>query len=71
MWIILSFSRNPTRRCSPNGGGIIHHRVTQALDYEGELTVVIGRGGINIEKGDVYDHVFGYTNGNDTPARDR
>ena len=55
----------------PHRGGIIHHRATQALDYEGELTVVIGRGGINIEKQDVYDHIFGYANGNDTPARDR
>ena len=29
----------------PHRGGIIHHRATEALDYEGELTVVIGRGG--------------------------
>lgn len=52
-------------------GGIIHHRATEALDYEGELTVVIGRQGRDIPKEEVYDYVFGYTNGNDTPARDR
>ena len=42
-WIIPSCSRNPHTTLLPHRGGIIHHRATQALDYEGELTVVIGR----------------------------
>jgi 2-keto-4-pentenoate hydratase/2-oxohepta-3-ene-1,7-dioic acid hydratase in catechol pathway len=42
---------------------------TQSVDYEGELTVVIGRGGRGIKKADAYAHVFGYTIINDVTAR--
>lgn len=42
---------------------------TQSVDYEGELTVVIGRGGRGISKRDAYDHVFGYTIINDVTSR--
>ncbi|MFC1491557.1 fumarylacetoacetate hydrolase family protein [Nitrospinota bacterium] len=52
-------------------GGIIHHRATNFLDYEGELCVVIGKPGRNIPPEKVYEHVFGYCVGNDVPARDR
>jgi len=39
------------------------------VDYEGELAVVIGRGGRTIAAGDAMDHVFGYTIVNDITAR--
>ncbi|MBT3352698.1 MAG: fumarylacetoacetate hydrolase family protein [Nitrospinaceae bacterium] len=52
-------------------GEIIHHDATEALDYEGELGVVIGRTGKNITPEKVYEYIFGYTVANDTPARDR
>jgi 2-keto-4-pentenoate hydratase/2-oxohepta-3-ene-1,7-dioic acid hydratase in catechol pathway len=42
---------------------------TNSTDYEGELTVVIGRGGRGITRADAYDHVFGYTIINDVTAR--
>jgi 2-keto-4-pentenoate hydratase/2-oxohepta-3-ene-1,7-dioic acid hydratase in catechol pathway len=42
---------------------------TEGLDYEGELAVVIGRGGRRIAKGDALAHVFGYTLVNDVTAR--
>lgn len=42
---------------------------TEGLDYEGELAVVIGRGGRRIGKGDALAHVFGYTLVNDVTAR--
>ena len=42
---------------------------TQSVDYEGELTVVIGKGGRGIRKADAYAHVFGYTIINDVTAR--
>ena len=42
---------------------------TETLDYEGELAVVIGRGGRGIAAADAYDHVFGYTIVNDVTAR--
>jgi 2-keto-4-pentenoate hydratase/2-oxohepta-3-ene-1,7-dioic acid hydratase in catechol pathway len=43
--------------------------LTQSVDYEGELTVVIGKGGRGIKKADAYRHVFGYTILNDVTAR--
>ncbi|MDB5557872.1 MAG: fumarylacetoacetate hydrolase family protein [Enterovirga sp.] len=42
---------------------------TQSTDYEGELTVVIGRGGRGISRADAFKHVFGYTIINDVKAR--
>ena len=42
---------------------------TNSTDYEGELTVVIGKGGRGIAKADAYKHVFGYTIINDVTAR--
>ncbi|KAJ9610434.1 hypothetical protein H2200_005211 [Cladophialophora chaetospira] len=48
----------------------IHPEVQQQLDYEGELTVVIGRDGKNIAAENALDYVLGYTVGNDLSARD-
>lgn len=42
---------------------------TRSTDYEGELTVVIGRGGRGIPKARAFEHVFGYTIVNDVTAR--
>jgi len=44
--------------------------VTQQVDYETELGVVIGVGGRNISRARALDHVFGYTVVNDVSARD-
>ena len=44
--------------------------VTDALDYEAELAVVIGQGGRGISRADAMNHVFGYTIVNDVTARD-
>ena len=44
--------------------------VSQQIDYEAELAVVIGRGGKNISRARAMDHVFGYTIVNDVTARD-
>jgi 2-keto-4-pentenoate hydratase/2-oxohepta-3-ene-1,7-dioic acid hydratase in catechol pathway len=43
---------------------------TSRLDYEVELTVVVGRRGRNLGPRQALDHVFGYTVGNDVSARD-
>ena len=40
------------------------------VDFEGELAVVIGRGGRNIRERDALSHVAGYTLFNDVTARD-
>ena len=44
--------------------------VSQQIDYEAELAVVIGRGGTNIPRARAMDHVWGYTVVNDVTARD-
>jgi 2-keto-4-pentenoate hydratase/2-oxohepta-3-ene-1,7-dioic acid hydratase in catechol pathway len=47
-----------------------HHGVTDELDYEVELAVIIGKGGRGISYADAFDHVWGYTIINDVTARD-
>jgi 2-keto-4-pentenoate hydratase/2-oxohepta-3-ene-1,7-dioic acid hydratase in catechol pathway len=44
--------------------------VSSQIDYEAELTVIIGKGGRNIARADAMQHVFGYTIINDVTARD-
>jgi 2-keto-4-pentenoate hydratase/2-oxohepta-3-ene-1,7-dioic acid hydratase in catechol pathway len=44
--------------------------VTQQLDWEAELGVIIGRTGRNIARADALSYVFGYTVLNDITARD-
>ena len=44
--------------------------ISEQIDYECELAVVIGRGGINIPRARAMEHVFGYTVVNDVSARD-
>lgn len=44
--------------------------VSDMVDYEAELTVIIGKGGKGISKADAYNHVWGYTIINDVTARD-
>src|SRR5262245_13921530 len=52
------------------GERVTHHAVTKELDYEVELTAVIGTGGRDIQRGNALRHVFGYTVINDVTARD-
>ena len=47
-----------------------HADVTQQMDYEVEIGVVIGKAGRGIKKADAMNHVFGYTIINDVTARD-
>jgi len=47
----------------PNG-------LSQQIDYEAELAVVIGRSGRGIQPARAFDHVWGYTIVNDVTARD-
>ncbi|MDP2017339.1 fumarylacetoacetate hydrolase family protein [Hydrogenophaga sp.] len=44
--------------------------VSDQIDYEAELTVIIGKGGKNIRRADAMSHVWGYTVVNDVTARD-
>ena len=48
----------------------IDRSVSEAVDYEAELGVIIGKGGRGIEPSRALDHVWGYTIINDVTARD-
>ena len=64
------FSKNPFAIIGP--GAAIRHPapISDQLDYEVELAVVIGREGRDIKEGDALDVVFGYTIANDVSVRD-
>jgi len=49
---------------------IVRPHVSTQLDYEGELAVVIGRGGRYIARENAWDHVAGYACYNDATLRD-
>ena len=53
-----------------DGAPIIKPAVSDNLDYEGELALVIGRGGRNIKPEDALDHVAGYAPFMDGSVRD-
>ncbi len=44
--------------------------VTKWLDYEAELTIVVGTAGANIAPEDAHAHIFGWTIANDVTGRD-
>jgi 2-keto-4-pentenoate hydratase/2-oxohepta-3-ene-1,7-dioic acid hydratase in catechol pathway len=66
--IPILFARFPATLLGP-GAPIIAPTVSVELDWEGELAVVIGRGGRHIAREDAYDHVAGYSIFNDVTVR--
>ncbi|MFY3791512.1 fumarylacetoacetate hydrolase family protein [Ureibacillus sp. MALMAid1270] len=67
---LVVFTKAPNTIAADGQTLPIHADKTEALDYEGELAVVIGKTGKNIPKNQVFDYVFGYTIANDITARD-
>jgi 2,4-diketo-3-deoxy-L-fuconate hydrolase len=65
----LLFSKLPTCVIGPNDS-IVIPRITDQVDYEAELGVVIGRTGKHVRSEDALNHVAGYVNFNDVSARD-
>lgn len=49
---------------------VIRPRVSDKLDYEGELAVIIGKGGRYIEQKDAFAHIAGYACYNEGTIRD-
>lgn len=66
----IIFTKVPESVTGPHGDIVIPAGVTNALDYEVELAVIVGRGGKGIRKADAMHHVWGYTVINDATARD-
>ena len=64
------FSKVPTTVNGPFEPIPTHAGVTEKLDWEVELAVIIGTGGTNISEADAMKHVFGYTVANDVSARE-
>jgi 2-keto-4-pentenoate hydratase/2-oxohepta-3-ene-1,7-dioic acid hydratase in catechol pathway len=64
------FTKVPESVIGPGEAIRVPVGVSEAIDYECELAVVIGRGGTRIARSSALDHVFGYTIVNDVTARD-
>ncbi|MDP9321112.1 MAG: fumarylacetoacetate hydrolase family protein [Chloroflexota bacterium] len=64
------FSKNPFAIIGPGAAIRYPAPISEQLDYEVELAVVIGREGRDIGERDALDHVFGYTIANDVSVRD-
>lgn len=52
------------------GDPVVRPKETTRFDYEGELAVIIGKGGRRIRKADAMAHVAGYSLFNDVSVRD-
>jgi 2-keto-4-pentenoate hydratase/2-oxohepta-3-ene-1,7-dioic acid hydratase in catechol pathway len=63
------FLKPPACLCG-HGDDILYPKDAGRVDYEGELVIVIGRGGRDIPKEKALEHVFGVSVGNDVSARD-
>lgn len=63
------FNKFPTALNHPQGE-VVLPAISDQVDFEAELVVVIGKGGRNIEQGSARQHVLGYCCGNDISARD-
>lgn len=64
------FTKAPTTVNGPYSQIVIDPAVSEQIDWEAELAVIIGKGGKNIREEDALAHVFGYTVLNDVSARD-
>ena len=68
-WPIV-FTKLPESVVGPHDSVRIPAGISDQIDYEAELAVVIGKGGTNISASSAMHHVFGYTIVNDVTARD-
>ena len=64
------FTKPPTAVIGPGDAIRLDPAVSDRMDYEVELAVVIGRPGRNIRAADAIGHIFGFTIVNDVTARD-
>lgn len=66
---VMLFSKVPTTVIGHEDEIDPHLHITNELDYEGELAIVIGQKGKQINEAEAMDYVFGYTIINDLTAR--
>lgn len=65
----LIFLKPPTTVIGP-GDAVVYPGISERVDHEGELGVVIGRRCRNVSEADAHRCIFGYTVANDVTARD-
>ena len=63
------FTRYPSSLVG-HGVPMVRPKASRDFDYEGELAIVIGKGGRHISEADSWDHIAGYTCFNDGSIRD-
>jgi len=66
----IIFSKPATTITGPDAPIPLIHGLDEAVDYEAELAVIIGKGGRFISRAEAMSYVFGYTIINDVTARD-
>lgn len=65
------FSKPPSTIVGTGDDVQLHAHVTDSVDYEAELAIIIGKAGRDIQAEHALEHVWGYTIINDVTARDR
>lgn len=68
--ISVYFSKRATYCPGPDAPIPSHQNLTEKLDYECELAVIIGKDAVNVKPEDVEKYIFGYTIINDVSARE-
>jgi 2-keto-4-pentenoate hydratase/2-oxohepta-3-ene-1,7-dioic acid hydratase in catechol pathway len=53
-----------------HGEAIVYPKLSQRVDFEGEIGVVVGKLARNVKREDAWDYVLGFTCVNDVTARD-
>ena len=66
----IYFSKRVNRAVDPDGAICAHADLTDQLDYEAELAVIIKKDAKNVKPEQVKDYIFGYTILNDISARE-
>jgi 2-keto-4-pentenoate hydratase/2-oxohepta-3-ene-1,7-dioic acid hydratase in catechol pathway len=66
----IIFTKVPESVIAPQAKILRHASLTNHLDYEAELAIVIGKKGRGISRENAMEHVWGYTIINDVSARD-
>ena len=66
----IYFSKRVSYAVPPMGGIPAHGDVTERLDYEVELAVILGKDAKNVPPEQVRNYIFGYSVCNDMSARD-
>ena len=68
--IATTFCKFPSSIIGPNDEICWSNQITQKVDYEAELAIVIGKTARNVAEVDAFDYIAGYMNCNDVTARD-